>query len=306
MILSRKLIYQAVQKYRKREANCMKYIEYREKREHGTKGFPCACYHVTPNFPRYNMIHHWHNECEIIYVRKGCFELILDGKNIQLEQGCCSVIIGGSMHGGTPKAGCCYDCLLFDIGLLLRGSSSCLSAIQPVINHDKKLTPVFPAESEISRLAYEVIELMLKKSDGYEFFVQSGIMRLMGIISSDESCYDSIDMTSTNLKKIIKFKQVLSYIEQHYREQITLEELANQCGMNRNYFCRAFKEYTHKTPVEYLNYYRIESACEKIVSTDENLIDIAMSCGFNDYSYFIKVFKSQKGVTPGSYSRRSF
>lgn len=283
----------------------MKYIEYREKREHGTKEFPCAWYHVTEIHPRYNMIYHWHNECELIYIRSGSFDLSVDGRNQQLSPGDCALIMGGSMHGGTPDK-CVYDCLVFDINALLKCSQSCAAAMQPVINHEKRLAPVFSRGSEPSVYAERLIECMMKKSGGYEFFVQGQLLCLLGSIVKMNFFSADNDIQASDILKIRKFKKVLSYIEMHYREPITLEDLAKQCGMNRNYFCRAFKEYTKKTPVEYLNYYRIESACEKIVGTDERLIDIAMSCGFNDYSYFIKVFKSQKGVTPRDYCRKSF
>ena len=283
----------------------MKYIEYREKREHGTKEFPCACYHVTDIHPRYNMIHHWHNECELILIRSGSFELSVDGRNQHLESGDCSLIMGGSMHGGTPE-NCAYDCLVFDISTLLKCSQTCASMMQPIVNHEKRLSSVFKSGSEPASYAAEIIDTMLKKAVGYEFFVQGQLMCMLGSIIKSNYYYTENDIPASDIKKIRKFKKVLSYIEQHYREPITLEDLAKQCDMNRNYFCRAFKEYTRKTPVEYLNYYRIESACEQIVGTDEKLIDIAMNCGFNDYSYFIKVFKSQKGVTPRDYCRKSF
>lgn len=283
----------------------MKYIEYREKREHGTKEFPCACYHVSEIHPRYNMIHHWHNECELILIRQGSFALTVDGREHILSEGDCALVVGGSMHGGNPD-NCVYDCLVFDMTTLLKCSQSCALAMQPVLNHEKRLNPVFKKGSEPAQQAADVIEAMLKKSGGYEFFVQGGLLCMLGYIVKTDSYFAEKDIPASDIKKIRKFKKVLTYIEQHYREQITLEEMAKQCGMNRNYFCRAFKEYTKKTPIEYLNYYRIESACEQIVGTEEKLLDIAISCGFNDYSYFIKVFKSQKGVTPRDYCRRSF
>ncbi len=283
----------------------MKYIEYREKREHGTKEFPCACYHVTEIHPRYNMIHHWHNECEFILVRQGNFQLSVDGKEYNLTQGDCALIVGGSLHGGTPDS-CVYDCLVFDMTTLLKCSQTCALAMQPILNHEKRLSPVFRGDSEPAQYARDIIDTMLKKSNGYEFFVQGKLLCMLGSIIKSNTYYAEKDIPASDIKKIRKFKKVIAYIEQHYREQITLEEMAKQCGMNRNYFCRAFKEYTKKTPIEYLNYYRIESACEQIVGTEEKLIDIAMNCGFNDYSYFIKVFKSQKGVTPRDFCRKSF
>lgn len=284
----------------------MKYIEYREKREHGTREFPYACYRVTENYPRYNMIPHWHNECEIIYVRSGYFELFLDGHTHRIDAGCCSLIIGGSMHGGTPKDNCRYDCLVFDMAALLKSSQICTLHLQPIINHERRFITFFSADSEPANDAKAVIDAMLEKEPGYEFTVPGRLLCMLGHIVARQEHYQSGETAASDIKKVRRFKNVISYIEQNYRKNITLEELANECGMNRNYFCRAFKEYTGKTPVEYLNYFRIESACELIASTDEKLIDIAMKCGFNDYSYFIKVFKSMKGVTPRDYCRRSF
>ena len=85
----------------------------------------------------------------------------------------------------------------------------------------------------------------------------------------------------------------MGYFENHSAENLTLEHLANICNMNSNYLCRAFKELTEKTTIEYLNYYRIESARELIATIEMPLIEIAMNCGFNDYSYFIKVSTCQ-------------
>lgn len=250
------------------------------------------------------MIHHWHNEFEIILVRSGKFTLSLDGKKITLENGDCSLVQGGALHGGIPE-NCVYDCLLFDMSALLKCSPACQNAFLPVVNRDKKINSVFSSDSDVALCVTDAIDAILSHQAGFEFKVIGKLLTMLGIIIEKNYFYTETE-TNGDIKKIKKFKNVLNFIEEHYREPITLEDMALQCDMNRNYFCRAFKEYTQKTPVEYLNYYRIESACEQIVSTDDKLIDIAMNCGFNDYSYFIKVFKSQKGMTPREFCRKSF
>lgn len=251
------------------------------------------------------MIHHWHTECELIVVRSGSFELSIDGKEHTLGAGDCSLIMGGSLHGGVPDK-CVYDCLVFDISAILKGCPDCLTAMQPIVNHEKQISSVFMSGSATASYAAAAVDAMIKKESGYEFFVLGNLLSMLGSVTASDDVYPLTETTTGDIKKIRKFKKVLSYIETHYKEPITLADMAKQCGMNRNYFCRAFKEYTSKTPVEYLNYYRIESACEQIVGTDDKLIDIAMNCGFNDYSYFIKVFKNHKGVTPRDYCRKSF
>ena len=84
-------------------------------------------------------------------------------------------------------------------------------------------------------------------------------------------------------------------------KNITLEELADAAGFSPKYFCRVFREMTNRAPVEYLNWFRINRSCAMIRETDEKLQDIAVKCGFNDFSYFIKIFHRYKNMTPLKY-----
>ena len=79
--------------------------------------------------------------------------------------------------------------------------------------------------------------------------------------------------------------------------------LADAAGLSAKYLCRIFSQLTGKSPVEYLNEYRIERACAMLSDTELSILDIGYSCGFNDQSYFIKTFKKQKGMTPGAYRK---
>ena len=97
----------------------------------------------------------------------------------------------------------------------------------------------------------------------------------------------------------------LSWIDGHFSEQITLEKLSEISGMNEKYLCRIFKEYTSKTPMNYVNEYRIDNACIQIAKGGRSLTQIAYDCGFNDSGYFTKTFKKYKGITPAEY-RKTF
>jgi len=77
--------------------------------------------------------------------------------------------------------------------------------------------------------------------------------------------------------------------------------MAQKANMSQKYFCSFFKEMTSKTPMEYLILYRIECSARKLKSTDMSVTDVALSCGFNDLSYFIKTFKKIKGCTPAKF-----
>ncbi len=96
-------------------------------------------------------------------------------------------------------------------------------------------------------------------------------------------------------------KAVFSYIESHYGEKISLEDLAGTIHMNRNYFCRFFKEKVGKTPFSYLNEYRVNQAASQLLSTRLPITEIALNAGFENMSYFIRQFRRCKGCTPSAY-----
>ena len=99
--------------------------------------------------------------------------------------------------------------------------------------------------------------------------------------------------------------EIINWIDANHREHITLERLAQQSGLTPNYICRIFKEYTAKTPIEYVNAVRIENVCRDIALGGKNITEAAMDNGFNDISYFCKVFKKQKGVSAKEYLEKT-
>ena len=79
-----------------------------------------------------------------------------------------------------------------------------------------------------------------------------------------------------------------------------------EADMNEKYFCRYFRSMTERTPIDYLNYYRIECACEMLTTKNISVKEAAISCGFNDESYFIKTFHKYKGITPKQFMKAEF
>ena len=107
-------------------------------------------------------------------------------------------------------------------------------------------------------------------------------------------------------RRLSPIKNVLSHISENYTDTISLNELAKIAGMNPKYFCRYFRSMTGRTPIDYLNYYRIECACEMLSTKDISIKETTISCGFNDESYFIKTFQKYKGITPKQFVKAEF
>ena len=83
--------------------------------------------------------------------------------------------------------------------------------------------------------------------------------------------------------------------------QITLDETAEHVHLHPSYFSTLFKQSTGSSFKEYLNMVRIEESKRLLANTDFSIIDIAIAAGFEDQSYFSKVFKKYTGITPKQY-----
>lgn len=284
----------------------MKFFDYKENKQHGSFDFPIEFYHVRPDHPRYNMPYHWHTEYEIIRILEGEFPLTIKDKFVVAKKGDIIFIHDTILHGGMPKD-CVYECIVFDMKLLLKKNHACTKQIQDIINHKKFIEPILSTKKNgLSACCNALFNSMNSKEAGYEFIAQGSLYCLIGIILKNELYINNDKNTKRTEEKMLSFKRVLSLIENEYTKPLTLEDLSRVTGMTPKYFCRFFSEMTNKTPIEYLNYYRIESACEQLLTTDSSITDIGLNCGFNDVSYFIKTFKRYKGVTPKQYIKSNF
>ena len=93
-------------------------------------------------------------------------------------------------------------------------------------------------------------------------------------------------------------KSALSYIRYHFREPITMEEMADKLHITPSYFCRCFKDYTHQTFKEYITALRLDYAMRLIKTTDRNITEICYESGFSTSAYFSKVFTKRFGKNP--------
>lgn len=279
----------------------MKYIEYKERKTHGTLDFPLEFYHVTPSHPRYEMSYHWHTQYEIIRILKGEFLVTIDSKEFTAHTGDIIFIQDGLLHGGIPK-NCVYECIVFDLQSLLKHAVPHQKQMQGILNHTLRIHYLFPSSNDrLHKIVWGLFEAMRMKAPGHELTALGSFYMLFGYVL-EAGYYDTAaDSPDKNSKRVLQLKNALELIETSYASCITLDDLAKSAGMNSKYFCRFFQEMTHRTPIDYLNYYRIECACFQLATSDDSITEVALNCGFNDISYFIKTFKKYKGLTPKKY-----
>ncbi len=284
----------------------MKYIEYKERLVHGTFNFPIAFYHQTPKSPRYTMTHHWHQEFEIMHIISGSFHLTINDTTTTYHAGDVIFINSGFIHGGLPENDCFYDCVVFDMRILLKENHACNKTLNDI--KSRKITVDTLLSEKCDKIAPVIDKLtsaMASRAVGYEFMVQAALNEVFGYIMQ-QHLYSESDEDSTQLERLDAIKEVLAYISENYCNNISLDSLAKIAGMNPKYFCRYFRSMTDRTPIDYLNYYRIECACEMLSTQNISIKEVAISCGFNDESYFIKTFHKYKGITPKQFMKMKF
>ena len=279
----------------------MQFLEYKENKQRGTADFPIEYYYVDCHHPQYAMPYHWHLEYEILRIVQGRFTLFLEDREFCLSEGDMVFIDGGILHAGIP-VDCIYECVVFDLNALLRHNRACQPYVQRLSGHDIFLKNFFPADhSPLHRCVWNLFDSIKSGGDGSVLITLGCLYQIFGLIFKNGYYRTQQDQEPKVHKKILQIKQVFELIENSYAGTLTLEQLSKAAGMSPKYFCRFFQEITHSTPIDYLNYYRIERACYLLMTTDQPITEIALSCGFNDLSYFIKTFKRYKGITPKKY-----
>ena len=278
----------------------MHYLDYNEKIQHRTGDMPMAFYPVDVYHPRYQMTMHWHRETELIRVRKGWLDLYIDNRELRANRDDVVLIAEGVLHGGVPTD-CEYDCLVFDAGLLLN-VDACKRALRPAL----KASALFRREElcreeELRQSIARLFDHCQQGIPGREASVLGALYECFGAISRRERSDISLTLPTSHSSKSEQLKPALEYIEAHYSQPISLDTLARMTGMSPKYFCRFFRTIVHRSPIDYVNYYRVECASQLLSVSEMTVAEIAQHCGFNDSSFFIKQFRRYKGTTPKQY-----
>ncbi|MGN0778258.1 MAG: helix-turn-helix domain-containing protein [Aristaeellaceae bacterium] len=273
---------------------------YLESRQRGSLDFPLEYHYLCEGHPRYQMPYHWHEEIELLHVLRGEFDLTLDGESLTLHAGDVVFIAAEQLHGGIPRC-CDYECIVFDLQLLLKCSAPCRQQLSDVRHRRISLRAYYPAhDSIIGQGLPAMFRALREQCLGYELITLGELYRFFGEVYR-QGAYVPLGQGQEEGRWVGQLKQVFELIETSYSSRLTLEDMARAVHMTPKYFCRFFKAATHRTPVDYLNYYRIEAACNEMVLTEKTLTEIALDCGFSNPNYFIRQFKKYKGQTPGKY-----
>lgn len=261
--------------------------------------------------PDHTLNCHWHDEFEFGLLLSGELDYSISGYQTRLQRGDCVFINSGTMHMAQQAPGC-HNANMFIIAF----SHAFLTENMDGVIYQKYFRPalknpfpgfVLTGESEVrEEIASYLTELYQLETEGeqYELLCISLLCRLWGValsylnrISPDLGV-QSIDRTSEERAKAIMY-----YIRQHYSEGITIESISRSANVSQSECFRSFKKYTQKTPVTYLNEYRLAQAAKRLRESSASVTEISSACGFSHSSYFCKLFKEKYGISPKKFRK---
>lgn len=146
----------------------------------------------------------------------------------------------------------------------------------------------------------EIEEEYQNKRAYWEKFIASDLYRMF--IRILRECGESFAADPSDSNVIIAYK-AMNYLERHYTENITVDEIAKELFLNKHYVSHVFKKITGFTLIEYVTALRINHAKVLLSETDQGVSDIAVECGYSDFSYFSKLFKKKVGESPVAFRK---
>lgn len=273
--------------------------------------YPLSVLDIDFTVPDPFVIHwHWHEDIELLYILKGQAYVTCEEEQLLTKEGDIIFINQSIRHFITPTnpEGCVFRSIIVHPSFIFGfGQLEMEKKYITPITHDASLKHLHLKPDDCCYESFhthmvEIITQNDKKPIGFELVSKAAILHiwkeLFTLVMKD---------TSTTTKKIAaqdeqRVKQAILYIQEHYMESITLDDIAESILVSKSECCRCFKRTLNVTPFEYLMKYRIIASTKKMhKKTLESISEIAGSVGFNNTSYYNKIFKKYMNCTPTEY-----
>ena len=248
---------------------------------------------------------HWHTPFELIMPTKSTYRVLCGGADYTLQEGDIILICPGVVHElFAPPEGVR---IIFQPGLSpidLKELDVIISIITPAV----LITP-----DEHPRIHNRIRQLMLEIRDEYlssspyaESFIYSKFLEILVYVGRyyAELAQNNFEAKNSKQKEYMeKFLFICNYINAHFAENLTLEDVASLAGFSKYHFTRLFRQYADTSFYKYLNQKRIAHAKNLLINQNLSVIEVALQSGFSNPSSFLRMFKLSTGCTPTEFRK---
>ena len=230
---------------------------------------------------------HWHENLEILYFLSGECDIVNGSEEMKVQKDDIVIISSEAIHGVQ------FHNKFVDYILVHLDHTFCeaMGFNTSDVQFAKKIR-----DEKIAALITFALQEQEKRQEFYQESVKITLLSVLLQLFRNHTVKETNTDKATNKVKLTK--KIMKYIDKHFDDQVTIEEIENHCQYSRFYISRAFKEITGVTIMAYLNDVRIEKAKSLLKNSTLNMSEIANKCGFVSQSYFGKVFKKSEGMSP--------
>ena len=281
----------------------------RELISHGTQEYPLSFCH--DDLGKNEVAWHWHEEFEAVIVSCGTALVAAGEERHILSAGEGFFVNSGVLHGcwDYEGSGSRFHSLVFDARLVggAAGSVYYRKYLTPLMEN-RNLPMVLLKRNEAWREeALEHIERVWQLNDTeapfFELESRERLSRLLASIVTNCSG-ESTKRDERALRQGERMKRMLSYIDNNLGEKLSVADIAASASISESECLRCFRDSINTTPIQYLRLHRIQRSAVMLSASEEKISAIAQHCGFDDMSYFTKIFRQIKGCSPSEYRRK--
>lgn len=267
-------------------------------------------YDILSSYPDYSGVSHWHKDLEFILIKKGSMTYNVNGELVELPEGSGIIVNSRQLHYGfsTDHKECEFICILLSPELLSGNEWFYQHYIEPVA--ENSLYPYLYLGEEVWKKS------VLEKLD--ELYSTAAVLpgqelpyfTLLEIfLSVMKTLYKNLDVkkhdTAKESNELISLKNMISYIEEHFTQRITLEQIALAGACCKSRCSLLFQKYLRETPMTYITKLRLRKSLAALLDSDKSITDVAYGYGFCGVSYYCETFRKYYGISPLQY-RKTF
>ncbi|CAM2759859.1 AraC family transcriptional regulator [Erysipelothrix tonsillarum] len=237
---------------------------------------------------------HWHANIELLYIVSGKAIVYIDDQTIIAKRGEIVIINSNSIHSIESQTDeVIYFCLIMD-------SNFCRSLNFDTINcrfHNLTSDPEM-------RNIFQIIANECDQAKPYYQKAVRALCNTMLILLYRNQLIEATPGASLKTERMAIIKQSIEYIHHHFNRDLSLDEISQEVGISKYYFCRIFKDITGITVNNYIFQVRCNHAHQLLSESDLSIAECSEVCGFNSTAYFTKCFKSVFGFPPSQIRKK--
>ena len=278
----------------------------KEIRQHGSARFPCAGYESIRTTSIDAIIPwHWHEEFEILYVPEGRMVLKVLSDTYTMTAGQMALVNSSTLHFAQASPSCHLRSVVFSDRLVTGGDESIFAEdfITPLKECTSLSYMIFEAGDPLISQFECAFEALKAASFAYPFMMRQSTT---SVLLAAYKKYEKQLLEPQGAKSLdaIRISIMLKYIEEHYAEDLTLDDISSAAHISEREALRCFSRTVGESPTQYLIKYRLMMSTTYLLEEpDEPISNIAGLCGFESPSYYTKKFRELYECTPREYAR---